>query len=420
MSIENNIENLLYFANSRLLLDELDVRYSRNRIMELLGITQYNQCEPDTEAVDAMEDPSTLLTAIEVYAYENKIIKGDKMQELGARIMDIVSLRTSEIYDLFSDLYASSVQKAFDWLYDYQKSMGYCKPYFEKSERWDCKIGGIKAELAIADAKTAIKSDEGSERNASLRMIPLDGLDALFTFSARPLIYQQGEVTFDGEVNLVDALADIVDENANFCALTDGTKVLTGAKTVPLFKAVSEARLKSASYPFMEISASKYFARVLHFSHTHKAKTVEFANKIVDAWKARGDSVTVCRKIDHSYCFDIVLLAPAQKQKNERALLKSAFLPTDCLGVIALDGRVAKDVAELESRVFGENKEPLPDDMKPYQKLLDKLLKEPVTSRLEARLNIHDELNLILDKIMNERCAIAQEEYDAFLKEVLA
>ena len=91
MIIYSSIENLLQYAQSHLLLDDLDVIYTRNKIMKELRLEDYVQYETDVDAIDEMTSPDAVLGPIVDYAVENGIIGEENREEFGDRIMDMVS-----------------------------------------------------------------------------------------------------------------------------------------------------------------------------------------------------------------------------------------------------------------------------------------------------------------------------------------
>ena len=127
MIIYSCIENLLQYAQSHLLLDDLDVIYTRNRLMQELRLEDYVQYETDVDAIDEMTCPDDVLTPIVDHAVEKGIIGDENREEFGDRIMDIVSLKPSEVVDMFDSLHSTSAAKAFDWLYDYSVKNDYVK-----------------------------------------------------------------------------------------------------------------------------------------------------------------------------------------------------------------------------------------------------------------------------------------------------
>ena len=97
MIIYSCIENLLQYAQSHLLLDDLDVIYVRNKLMQSLKLEDYVQYETDVDAIEEMTCPDAVLNPIVDYAVENGIITEDGREEFADKIMDTVSLKPSEI-----------------------------------------------------------------------------------------------------------------------------------------------------------------------------------------------------------------------------------------------------------------------------------------------------------------------------------
>ena len=92
MIIDASIERLLQYAQSHLLLDDLDVVYKRNVLLDLLGLKEYTVYEVEYDAIDAMETPDEVLSPIISYALEKGIIQPGQEEYFGNKVMDIVSL----------------------------------------------------------------------------------------------------------------------------------------------------------------------------------------------------------------------------------------------------------------------------------------------------------------------------------------
>ena len=148
MIIYPSIEGLLYYAQAHLLLDDLDVVYVRNRILDELKLTDYEEYEVDYEAIEAMTAPDEVLNPIVNYAVENGIITDDQREYFGDKIMSLTMLRPSEVADMFDSLKAKSAKKAFDWLYDYSVKSDYVKSSrIARNKHWEAK--GTKGKLEI-------------------------------------------------------------------------------------------------------------------------------------------------------------------------------------------------------------------------------------------------------------------------------
>ena len=100
MIIDASIERLLQYAQSHLLLDDLDVVYKRNVLMDLLGLIEYTVYEVEYDAIDEMEVPDEVLAPIVSYALEKGIIQPGQEEYFGNKVMDIVSLLPSATVDI--------------------------------------------------------------------------------------------------------------------------------------------------------------------------------------------------------------------------------------------------------------------------------------------------------------------------------
>ena len=150
MIIDASIERLLQYAQSHLLLDDLDVVYKRNVLMDLLGLKEYTVYEVEYDAIDEMEIPDEVLAPIVSYALEKGIIQPGQEEYFGNKVMDIVSLLPSATVDIFEELHENSPAKAFDWLHDYGIKNDYIKASkIAKNKHWEAKSTKGKLEITI-------------------------------------------------------------------------------------------------------------------------------------------------------------------------------------------------------------------------------------------------------------------------------
>lgn len=370
MIIYSCIENLLQYAQSHLLLDDLDVIYTRNRLMQELRLEDYVQYETDVDAIDEMTCPDDVLTPIVDYAVEKGIIGDESREEFGDRIMDIVSLKPSEVVDMFDSLHSTSAAKAFDWLYDYSVKNDYVKQTkIAKNKHWEAKSTRGKLEITINLSKpeknnkdTAkllktksatyppcmiCKENEGYAGHGvyrqNLRTVPLtlDGEDWFWQFSPYAYFNQHG-IAINGEhtpmkVNpsTVRKLLDFVDYNpgyfigCNAALPIVGGSILThdhfqgGLKQLPMHKAPNLKKYKSAEYPYVDTYIVDWYNSVIRLESDSKKTIAEFAGKIIEQWKAYSDesvgviaregdeahnAVTpVARKIGDKYIVELIL-----------------------------------------------------------------------------------------------------------------
>ncbi|MDE6398834.1 MAG: hypothetical protein K2L51_05885, partial [Clostridiales bacterium] len=90
MLIYPSVESLLYYAQTHLLLDDLDVIWARNLLLDELKLHDYVQYEVDYDALDALDRPASVLEPRVAYAVENGIITEDKREYFAGKLMNIV------------------------------------------------------------------------------------------------------------------------------------------------------------------------------------------------------------------------------------------------------------------------------------------------------------------------------------------
>lgn len=368
MIIYSQIENLLYYAKTHLLLDELDAVYVRNKLMQDLKLTDYTEYEVDTDAIDAMTAPDAVLNPIVDYAVTNGIIVEDDRDKFAAHIMDRVSLRPGQIAELFNVAHERNPQKAFDWLHDYCIKNDYIKQSrIALNRHWEAKATTGKLEITInlskpekknSDIAAALKEKKKSQypacmicidnegcysaARANLRTVPLElnGEEWFWQFSPYAYFNQHGiAVNYEHTPMKVDAdtvekLFDFVDFapayfiGCNAALPRIGGSILThdhfqgGYKQLPMHKAKVKTVLKHADYPYIDIGIVDWYNSTLRLSGNSRELLAELAEKIIAAWEGYSDEsvgviantgeqhngiTPIARKNDDTYTLDIIL-----------------------------------------------------------------------------------------------------------------
>lgn len=371
MIIYPSIEKLLYYAQAHLLLDDLDVIYARNLILDELKLSDYVQYEIDTDAIDEMQNPDAVLEPLVTYAVENGIITEDQRDYFSDKLMNIVIYKPSEVVDMFEDLHAKSPAKAFDWLYDYSIKSDYIKQTrIARNKHWEAKGTKGKLEITInlskpersnkATAKMLndkakaypecmiCKENEGFSNGSThcrktLRTVPmtLGGEEWFWQFSPYSYFNQHGiavnsdHTPMKVDRSTLDKLLDFVDYMPNYfigcnAALPIiGGSILThdhfqgGLKQLPMQKAPALKKIKSEKFPYIDMCVVDWYNSVIRMSYTNKQNLAECAESVINAWAnysddsvdiiaktdARHNSVTpIARRLpDGKYCLDIIL-----------------------------------------------------------------------------------------------------------------
>ncbi len=488
MIIYSCIENLLQYAQSHLLLDDLDVIYVRNKLMQSLKLEDYVQYETDVDAIEEMTCPDAVLNPIVDYAVENGIITEDGREEFADKIMDTVSLKPSEIVDMFESLHSTSPAKAFDWLYDYSIKNDYVKQTkIAKNKHWEAKSTKGKIEITINLSRpeknnkdTAkllkqkntsyppcmiCKENEGYAGHGvfrqTLRTIPLTlgGEEWFWQFSPYSYFNQHGiainseHTPMKVDTSTVQKLLDFVDYNPSYfigcnAALPIvGGSILThdhfqaGLKQLPMHKAPYLKRFKSAEYPYIDTGIVDWYNSVIRLESTNKKMLVEYAGKIISAWKAYSDESVGIIGADESGQHNAV--TPIARKSNDGKYVVELILRNNCtseqfpdgiyhvhpeyqniksesiglieaMGLFILPGRLDRQLAEVQQYLTREvkySREKLADDMKVHADMIEKLMKEnPKCTPKEAELNVKDEVNRVCECILDNTAVFKKDE----------
>ncbi len=369
MLIYPSVESLLYYAQAHLLLDDLDVIWARNLLLDELRLHDYVQYEVDYDAIEALDRPDTVLEPLVSYAVENGIITEDKREYFAGKLMNIVCKRPAEVTDMFNDLHNRSAAKAFDWLYDYGIKSDYIKlTKISENLKWEAKGTRGKLEITVNTCRpeknnkataealktknesypacSICKENEGfaygGQIRQTLRTVPLTlgGEEWFWQFSPYAYFNQHGIAVNSEHVPMkvddatIVKLFDFVDFMPNYfigcnAALPRiGGSVLThdhfqgGAKQMPMHKAGTLVRLKSKEYPYIDMCIVDWYNSVLRLSCSNRAKLIEFAQKVNATWENYSDEsvdivaktdeqhnaiTPIVRKADDKYIIDIIL-----------------------------------------------------------------------------------------------------------------
>lgn len=501
MIIDVAVENLIQYAKSHLLLDELDELYVRNRILDMLKVDNYTQYEIDEDAIDALTCPDTVIAPLVSYALSQGVIKEGEEDYFATALMGAVSLKPSEIVNMFEDLHAHSPEKAFNFLHDYSIKNDYVKlTAINKNKHWEAKSTKGKLEITINLSKPE-KSNKDTAKlvgqkvssypacaickenvgfaghgtlRQNLRYIPLElgGEEWFWQYSPYAYFNQHG-IAINAEhtpMKVIPAtvrkLLDFIDYaphyfvGCNAALPIVGGSILThdhfqgGLKTLPMHKAKNLIRYKSAEYPYIDTYIVDWYNSVIRLSSSNKEMLIEYAGKIIEAWKDYTDeSVEViakdengqhnaitplARKVDGKYIVELILRNNLTTEKYpdgvyhvhpEYQNIKSESIGLiEAMGMFILPGRLDRQLKEVAAYLKGEKEfkeKELAQDMKIHAKMIKKLIKEHGAncSDVEASLAIKEEINDVCAKILDntsvfKKDAQGEEAFDKFLASV--
>ncbi|WP_026693372.1 UDP-glucose--hexose-1-phosphate uridylyltransferase [Peribacillus kribbensis] len=124
MTIYQNVQGLLEYGVQQGLLEREDLVYSRNRLMELLRLDDWRDCE------GASGELHELLNSILNWAFANKLLETNTLTErdiFDTEIMNCLMGRPSEIVKEFRENYKESPDKATDRYYHLSLASNYIR-----------------------------------------------------------------------------------------------------------------------------------------------------------------------------------------------------------------------------------------------------------------------------------------------------
>lgn len=360
------IDELIYYAECYLLLDEFDVDYAKRAIADVLGLDSYAPQVIDFEKIDAFDRPDVLVAALKESAVTAGLIAEEDAVAAADRAMDALSLDPSEINDLFGRL---SGKKATDFLYDYSVKNYYIKKTALESNirfKSDYTRGGLeitinKARPEYADAAAASQGNtpkggypkcsicaenEGfvGTGKATLRTVAIElgGEEWFWQFSPYGYLGKHGNAVSKAHAPLhvdsvtVGRLMDFVDRFPHFfigcnAALPGaGGSVLShdhfqgGEEMLPMHKATGAVKLTYPKYPLAEIEVLGWYNSVVRVTSQSRLVLTEIEEEIRRGWESYSDpargivasdkdgkhnavSLTMRKLGNGRYCLDIIL-----------------------------------------------------------------------------------------------------------------
>ncbi len=336
MTVNTAICALLDYAERTELIDKLDRAYSANKLLEILGLSEYEEQRSD-ESYELNE----ILGALSSYAYEKGIIDSDSVvytDLFDTKLMGALCPRPSEVISTFEALYEESPELATDYFYKLSVDSNYIRAdRIKKDLKWraESEYGEIditvnlskpeKDPKAIAAAKLLPQSgypkcllcheNEGYEGSLSkparqnLRQIPFDmaGTDWYLQYS--PYVYYNEHCialsslhtpmkidrsSFAKLLSFVNHFPHyFIGSNADLPIV--GGSILShdhmqgGRYTFAMEKAPIEKKIYFNGFDDVDAGIVKWPMSVIRLSSADRERMIELADKILVAWRRYTD-----------------------------------------------------------------------------------------------------------------------------------
>ena len=153
MTINYEINRLISFGLQHHLIEEADVLYAANKMIDILNIPSF---EYEAIELPPMENPNEILEVILDFASETGVLECDSVDHrdlLDTKIMDCLMPRPSEVIKTFKKLYAQNPKEATDYYYDLSKASNYIRvSRVEKNLSWktNTKYGALDITINLS------------------------------------------------------------------------------------------------------------------------------------------------------------------------------------------------------------------------------------------------------------------------------
>ncbi len=336
MKIYESIKRLVCYGLEKGLIEPLDKVWATNRLLETLGLDDYDEPAEEYTDIDLEKTLAELLDfAAEKGMIEDNVVSRDLFD---TKLMGLLTPPPSEVNEMFEELYESSPEAATDFYYTLSGDSDYIRRYrIARDVRWktateygdlDITINLSKPEKdpkAIAAAKNAPQAGypkcllcrecEGyagrlnypARQNHRIIAIDIGGEPWGFQYSPyvyynehcivfnkkhTPMVIDRG--AFDKLLEFVGKFPHyFVGSNADLPIV--GGSILAhehfqgGHYTFPMERAEVETPLTFKGYEDISAGIVKWAMSVIRLRGSDPERLAELADKILTAWRAYTD-----------------------------------------------------------------------------------------------------------------------------------
>lgn len=335
LSIDQIIIDFIDYYIETSLVDDVDRIYLTNRLLDLVGKKEIVTLTPSKDN----QQPLELLDALSAYAVEMEQIEdlSSSRDVFGAKVMDLVTPRPSEVNRSFWKKYDHGPKEATDLFYELSRQNNYIKTreiaknieYSHQTEYGELEITinlskpeKDPKEIALArenqteypECKLCMEN-EGYEGHlthpgrANHRIVRMDVNGEEWGFQYSPYAYYNEHAIFLSRVhremdvgvqairNLLDILTTLphyfVGSNAGLPIV--GGSILShdhyqgGRHTFPLERADADYSFTLNDFPSVEAGVIKWPMSVIRLTGSDKQDVVSAADKVMNIWEKYSD-----------------------------------------------------------------------------------------------------------------------------------
>lgn len=338
INIYSEIKKLIKYALNKGLIEEEDIVYSRNLLLEVLGLEDYHEVELPEEQLESL---TLILNNILSWAYEAGVLDYNTpvyRDLLDTKIMNCFMPRPSEVVSRFYEKYKEAPQKATEYYYGLSRASNYIRTdRVAKNVVWktSTKYGDLditinlskpeKDPKAIAAAKNAKKAsypkcllcreNEGymgrvnhpARHNHRIIPLTLKGEEWFLQYSPY-VYYNEHSIIFKGKHEPMkiskesfDRLLEFTGKFPHYFIGSNADLPIVGGSILshdhfqggnyefPMAKAPIEKKFKFRGYPRIEAGIVKWPMSVIRLRGENRHEVSKLADLILNKWQNYSD-----------------------------------------------------------------------------------------------------------------------------------
>lgn len=344
IDIHNELERLINYGLNKNLLSKEDAIYSRNAMLALLKLDEFQARElnvVEKQKTKDMSNPAEILETILDWASENNLLQENSVTYrdlFDTALMDSLMARPSEIIKRFNENYKENPVKATDEYYKLSRESHYIRmDRIEKNVHWyapteygdlEVTINLSKPEkdpVAIAAAKHLKSSsypkcllcaeNEGyagrvnHPARQNLRLIPVELTGEKWFLQYSPYVYyNEHSIIFSSEhvpmkisKNSIGKLLEFVEKFPHYFVGSNADLPIVGGSILshdhfqggrhefPMAKAPIEKSFTFDKFPGVKGGIVKWPMSVIRINSKDRVELLNLAEEILNKWRAYSD-----------------------------------------------------------------------------------------------------------------------------------
>lgn len=331
-----DVQKLMDYALESRLITPDDVYVIRNRLMEALGLSDWQECSGNYTG-ESIDD---ILAPLVSYAVENGMISdtANSRDLFDTKLMGILTPMPREVISEFRRLYEISPKQATDWYFDISRKLNYVRAgRIAKDMKWryECEYGTLDITINCSKPEkdprdiAAARNQKASAypkcllcpENAgfpghathparqNLRPIPLTVNGEKWQIQYSPygyynehcIVFNEKHIPMKIDRFVFDKLFDIIDFLPHYIVGSNadlpivGGSILShehfqgGGYTFAMAKAAVETPFDIPAYPGVTAGIIKWPMSVIRVSSADRHQLAECCNDILVKWRAYSD-----------------------------------------------------------------------------------------------------------------------------------